>query len=170
MNRIHRVALIACLGLVSLVRGNGTPEKPTSATIERLIEQLGHEDYRQRDAASKAIGEVGPAALPALRKVKDHEDAEVRRRVGDLILTLERAKLLAPKLITLRLKDRPLRQAVTEMAKQTGYQIEMWPDAASNGDREKQPFSFELEKVPFWEALERRLHRGWGGLAGGLRR
>ena len=46
------------------------PEKKLAATaqIERLIEQLGAKDFRQREAASKALTALGTDALPALRR------------------------------------------------------------------------------------------------------
>jgi hypothetical protein len=155
MNLTARLAVVVCLGM-STAWGNGQPDVPRPArSAAQLIEQLGHEDYTQRDAASKALLALGAQALPALKKAKDHEDPEVRRRVGELILTVERAGLLAPRRVTLRLKDKPIRQAVTELARQTGYTIELWPNAQANGEREKELFRLDLENVPFWEAIDR---------------
>lgn len=156
MNRTVFWAVVVSMGMTPSAWGNGTRGVPAPApSMERLIEQLGAEEYTARDAADKALLALGSKALPALRKAKAHEDPEVRRRVGELLLTLERADLLAPKRVTLRLTNRPLRQAVTELAKQTGYKVELWPDAASNGEREKLPYSFQLDDVPFWTALDK---------------
>jgi WD40 repeat protein len=57
---------------------------PKAADIDRLIKQLGSEDFNAREAASKALRAIGEPALPALRKAGESNDAEVRRRARDL--------------------------------------------------------------------------------------
>jgi hypothetical protein len=158
------LVLLTGLALGPAVRGNGTaePARPAPA-VDRWIEQLGHRDFRVREEASKALGELGPEALPALRKAKDHPDPEVRRRLRDLIAPLETTVLLSPKRVTLRLTQRPLREAVAELTKQTGYKVEVY------GGDNNQVYDFQTANLPFWEAVDKLcatcglvLQHGWG--------
>src|SRR5689334_10849277 len=121
MNKIVWLTLLAALGSVALVRANGAPgpAKP-AASAEQLIEQLGHREYRVREEANRVLAARGAEVLPALRKARNHKDPEVRRRIEALIGPLEAALLVAPKRITLTLNQRPVREAIGELAKQTG--------------------------------------------------
>ena len=56
-----------------------------AARIDRLIQQLGSDDFAERETAGKVLEAIGAAALPALRKAQDNSDLEIRRRVRDLI-------------------------------------------------------------------------------------
>jgi len=58
--------------------------------IDRLIEQLGSEVFAEREAATKALDRIGEPALKLLRKSsEDSDDAEIRRRAGQLVATIE---------------------------------------------------------------------------------
>jgi len=58
----------------------------TAAEIERLIEQLGSDQFGEREAASKALEAIGEPALDALRKAATgSSDAEIRQRAEDLV-------------------------------------------------------------------------------------
>jgi hypothetical protein len=124
----------------------GTPPTPA---LQRLIEQLGDSDFRKRDEAVRLLEAEGMPALPALKKALGHPDAEVRRRVHDLIPQLETAAYLAPRRVTLKMNNRPLRAIFDELTRQAGYKIEFW--ANNTG----QTYSFTFEDVTFWEAFDR---------------
>jgi hypothetical protein len=53
--------------------------------VERLIKQLGSDRFRQREAATKRLEEIGEPALDALYKAADSADAEVRRRAEYIV-------------------------------------------------------------------------------------
>jgi hypothetical protein len=151
------------VGLSLLVCRSSSPateQPPAPLPVERLIEQLGDPDYRVRDAASRALANLGPGVLPALRKAQSHSDPEVRRRLELLIPPLERAVMLAPRRVSLRLSQVPVREAVAAISQQTGYRIDLFPPAASNGEREKMLASFHFDNLPFWEAMERLCAEG----------
>jgi hypothetical protein len=133
---------------------------PATPTVEQLIRQLGDANTKVRDKANLALELMGPGILPRLRQAQDHADPEVRRRLANLIAGLEKANLLQPKRVSLRLNQRPIREAVTELARQSGYAIELYPAANSNDDREKQHYSLHLDNVTFWEALEKVCREG----------
>lgn len=148
MSRMLTLAAMVCLGTTVLVRGDDAP-KPPAPSVEQWIEQLGDKEFQKREAALKALQALGAQALPALVKARNHPDAEVRKRLAELIPALETAVALAPKLVTLQVEKKTLRQVIDELTKQTGYKIDL---AAAN---EQQTFDYQFNKIPFWEALDR---------------
>ena len=57
--------------------------------IERLIKQLGSDEFEEREAASKALKKVGKPALKALHEAAtENADAEIRSRADALILAI----------------------------------------------------------------------------------
>ncbi len=81
---------IACSVLVfSAVAGEDAKE-PTRAEIERLIRQLGSDDFDEREAASRALKAVGEFAREALLKATSADnDAEVKGRAEKLVEVLD---------------------------------------------------------------------------------
>lgn len=74
------------VGLALAVAGGpsrGGPE--TEGKVAALIKQLGDDEFAVREAASQELETLGEPALPALRKAKASDDAEVRRRAEQLI-------------------------------------------------------------------------------------
>jgi hypothetical protein len=90
--RFH-YAVIVCLlsGLSSAVtletpeRSTRTYRRATAAEIDKLIEQLGSDDWRTRDQATRTLVEVGPKAQASLEKALGSTDAEVRWRASYLL-------------------------------------------------------------------------------------
>lgn len=139
------------VGIVGLMATAWCEEPPRMLSIEQWIEQLGNRDFHLREKASRAIEAAGTEALPALRKARNHSDPEVRKRIEQWLPSLERAVLLSPKLVSLHVKDKPLREAIRALSQQTGYKLELFQDAV----REKEVHTFDFERTPFWEALDR---------------
>lgn len=137
-------ALLLCLPLIVLLPGPAPARPP----VRQLIDQLGDRDYSKRRQAEDGLRAEGARALPALKQALNHPDAEVRRRVRELVPALETQALLAPKRVTLKLTDRPVGEALDEIARQTGYKIEL-------GEAPPGTYRFDLKGVPFWEALDR---------------
>jgi hypothetical protein len=54
------------------------------ATVEKLIRDLGDEDFEVRESASRRLALIGEPALPLIEKATKARDAEVRRRAEDL--------------------------------------------------------------------------------------
>jgi len=152
------LAAFACLGLVSVLWGDESPGKAAPApSVAQLIERLGSPDFKTREAASQALLARGSEVLPALQKAQDHSDPEVRRRLEDLIPTLEAAVALAPKRVTMKVTNRPLKEVIDELGKATGYKIILMQE---NGLRERLVYSFQFDGLPFWEALHRVCEAG----------
>jgi hypothetical protein len=70
---------------------NKAPAKQAdTAEIERLIAKLGSRAYGDRRSASKALTDLGPPALGALRKAAtQNTDSEIRLRARQLVTVLE---------------------------------------------------------------------------------
>jgi uncharacterized protein (TIGR03067 family) len=59
---------------------------PSAVEADRLIKQLGSDEFEQREAASKALEALGELALPALQNAaKKSEDAEVKQRLAAVV-------------------------------------------------------------------------------------
>jgi hypothetical protein len=143
-------ALLLSAALVPIVSGEpqSAPKDP-QPNVQPLIEQLGDPDFRKRDEAVEKLRALGVPVVPALRKALGHRDPEVRRRLHDLIPSLETAAILAPKRVTLKMSDKTLREVFDEIQRQAGYRIEFW------GTNTAQPYSFEFKDLTFWQAIDR---------------
>jgi hypothetical protein len=128
--------------------GAQAPAGAPPSGLGPLVEQLGDRDFRLRDDAARRLQAEGVAALPALRRALGHPDPEVRRRARDLIPAIETAALVAPRRVSLRLADKPLRAALDEVTRQTGYRIEFWSTNPA------QTYSFDFRDLPFWQAID----------------
>jgi hypothetical protein len=64
---------------------------------------------------------------------------------------VEKAVALAPTRVNLDLTDRPIREAVADISRQSGYKVIL--DRSAQQD--DQPRSFHLRGATFWEALEK---------------
>jgi WD40 repeat protein len=89
--------LILAFGTGQVAPLNGQENKGSTAKtsdtekIDKLIRQLGSSTFAIRVAANKALAEIGESALPALRRAAfAGVDLETRRRVEDLVRTIER--------------------------------------------------------------------------------
>ncbi len=151
MRYLMIVAALSVIGLAAGPRAQQPAEKPDPA-LERVLEQLGSEDYAVRDRAAQQLRAAGAKALPVLKKHLDHDDAEVARQVKDLLAEIESVVLLSPKRVTLKVVNKPLDEIIKDVAAQTGYKIECY------SPNPRQPYSFELVDVPFWEAIDRINH------------
>src|SRR5438876_1130428 len=58
-------------------------------SVERLIGQLGSDDFAEREAASKKLEAIGEPALDALARATTSSDPEVRRRAEDIVAVIE---------------------------------------------------------------------------------
>ncbi|HMC63948.1 MAG TPA: HEAT repeat domain-containing protein [Gemmataceae bacterium] len=156
-----RISFVLLVGLGLLVTAWGEEKAKAPATAvakaaatapsaEKLIEQLGDRDFQTREAAAKAIEALGPAALPALKKAQGHSDPEVRRRTSAMIPGIERAAAFTPKRINLEIKNKPIKEAIAALTKQTGYKITINNDRGDN-----QVYSFAFGNTPFWEAFDK---------------
>jgi hypothetical protein len=69
-----------------LVASGVAAEAPPADRLERLVRQLGHRSFAQREAASRELESLDALAGDALRRAADKDpDPEVRDRAGRLL-------------------------------------------------------------------------------------
>jgi len=125
-----------------------------------LIAKLSSPREAVRTEAAGALEELGRPALPALYRVRDSRDADLRERVSKVIDLIERQRLLRATKVRLDFDDTPLPEAVESLRAQAGFPITLAPDDALRAKRVSLRAS---EPVPLWEAIDRL------GAAGGAR-
>src|SRR5207247_4157676 len=57
--------------------------------IERLVKQLGSAKFKEREAATKRLKEIGEPALDALHQARARNDVEARRRAVAIVADIE---------------------------------------------------------------------------------
>jgi predicted NACHT family NTPase len=84
---VHLLALVLLLAV-----GKALPHDEADAkAINKLIEQLGSDHAKERQAAAKQLEAIGESAVEALRKAsKDHIDPDVRLRAAVLIAAINK--------------------------------------------------------------------------------
>jgi hypothetical protein len=160
MSRRIFLPLLACLlpGLLTLVLftpGAAPADEPTAqakAKVKQLVDLLDDADGARRDAAAKALLKMGPDILPLLsdpsRKLSPRQSEVVTDLVKKL-RALQGEEGLAPKIVTL-VGSCTLEKALAELSKQSGNPVE---DRRNN--KSEANFELDLNKVPFWQALDR---------------
>jgi len=61
--------------------------------IDRLTDQLGHDEAAKRQQAERRLLEIGEPARPALARLAESGDAEVRTRAKAILASLDRATM-----------------------------------------------------------------------------
>ena len=134
------------------------PEAPIDSETLKLVEALGSESYREREKAGQTLEAKGDKVLPDLRRALAATDSpEITRRLTTLVRRMDYDRLVSPRRVTMNLKDKTAKAAMDEITKQTGYRIEFnnnGPGVLPGGAAEPK-FSFELDKVPFWQAIDK---------------
>src|SRR5262245_45034999 len=84
---MRRLGLLFLAGACLLTEAPPSPgAEPDPDRVDRLIRQLGSDRFKEREAAAKALEELGEPALPALKRAAtDSPDVEVRRRAEALL-------------------------------------------------------------------------------------
>jgi hypothetical protein len=149
------LALFISLASVWLLAGPATADKDDPQQIDKLIEQLGSGSFQEREAATKALDAIGAPALEKLRKAAESDDIEVSRRASDLVKRIEKradvSRVLTPKRVHLVSKDTPLKEALEDFKKKSGYEITLYdPDSKLINRR----VTLDTGEVPFWEAFD----------------
>ena len=90
------------------------PKGDASKTeIEKLIAELGSDEFETRESASTKLGLIGIAALPYLEKALKSDDAEVRRRAVDVSRAIQTAADLRKQELTEGLVKKAFRPTFT---------------------------------------------------------
>ena len=81
----HGTFVCVALALILTARAGNlkgdSGKQAANAKVDRLIKQLGNDDFAKREAASKELNALGEPALAALRKATASDtDPEIQRR------------------------------------------------------------------------------------------
>lgn len=131
-------------------------EKADPERIAKLIDKLSSGRFAEREKAHKALDEIGLPALAALRKAAaESKDPEAKRRAGELAAKLEKqalaAKVLAPSRLRLVYKDTPLKEAVEDFKKKSGYDLALHDPDKKLQDRK---VTLDTGETTFWQAFD----------------
>ncbi len=147
------LAFSICLALNSWALAQAPTPEP--ARIEALVRKLGSSSYAQREEARRELQAIGTPALDQVRKLSKSTDAEISRRVAELIRGFEEQLLtkqvLAPKEVHLKLKDASVQQAVAELANISGYPIQLQGDLTKVTNKK---ITLDTGKISFWQAFD----------------
>jgi hypothetical protein len=155
IQRLAAVFAVVGLGMCLTYAEEAKPAKPDPAHVARLVAQLSSERYEEREAASEALDAIGPLALDSLRGALKSPSPETRKRAGDLVQRIEKrletAELTQPKMIRLVYNDTPVTEAVQDMARKTGFPIQIEGDQTKLANRK---ITLDTGEIPFWQAVD----------------
>jgi hypothetical protein len=147
--------LILGFGLATLAGLPAPAATPGATEIRKLINSLASDNFSEREQATAALDAAGEPALAGLRVAAASDDAEVRRRAGELVRKIETrlvaSRLLTPTKVKLDFKDKPLIEAVGELCKQSGYTVALQDPHGFLGSRK---ITLNVGEVSFWEAFD----------------
>jgi hypothetical protein len=156
----HAAFPLVVLGVLAVSAGAAAPQSRTGRAavtperIQELIGQLASGKFSDRERATAELDALGPTALPQLRQALKSADKEVARRAELLVRKLEdrqlTADLLAPKRVHLKLNDVTVSEAIAELARQSGYNVQL---VANGVPVANQRITLDTGDTNFWNAL-----------------
>ncbi len=147
-----------CLSFLGLLLpGDGAAgAENISDQVKRNVRLLNSLELKQREAAEKALIELGPEALGFLPPTSDRMPAETVDRLVRVRQALLRKGVeisAQSTLVSLTAKQMPLDEALDSISKQTGNAIVDHRD--EQGERGAGlRVTLDFEKKPFWSALD----------------
>ena len=141
------------LALALLLAAPFATQDDFAKRIDEIIPRLSDDSIDVRDRAVQALADLGPAALPVLRKRAAELGGETQGRLLEACGKIESrntlAKFLPPlKRITLDWENKPAREAVDEFSRRTGLVVES-AGAALDG-----AITFSLKEASPIQALD----------------
>lgn len=123
--------------------------------VAALVKQLDSNQQAQREAAEKELVALGPDILQHLPALTPRTPAEVRNRLTRVRNALQKAEIEAatkPALVSLS-GEMLFSEAVAQMTAQTGNKLVDYRERF-NQEGSDPKIKVELDKVPFWQALD----------------
>ncbi len=143
------------------------PDAPAPAAeladkVARLVRALDAAQLSERDDAERQLLEGGSEILPLLPEITERTPAEVATRVARIQQKLLRSRALAAAestTVTLKGRDLSLEKVIEEFGRQTLNTLVDYREdfGESRGDVK---LTLDLDKVPFWRALDEVLDQG----------
>jgi hypothetical protein len=126
---------------------------PASPAIAGLIRQLGSEQWQDRETAQQQLIALGPAAVEALTKAAEADDAdpEVRSRAAAALVAIREQDVDGPSLLTIHFKNAAVQQVLDSIAAQAHTQF----NTESLLVPQQQTLTIDADRRPFWEVMEK---------------
>ena len=83
--RLWLLAVVVLLGGVALSQQKQAHPEDLQAKIQKLVKQLGDDDFQKREDAMEELVRIGDAAVEALKKAAKSEDPEVAWRAKEAL-------------------------------------------------------------------------------------
>ncbi len=132
----------------------GPATAPSVSAVPQLIIQLGSDRAQDRDAAQARLTDLGPAAVPDLKKAADNaDDPEIRSRAGEILAALKDREATQPSLITLHAQAMPVQQALDTIGAQSGSHLLAVGLAVPSPARPAKTVTLDADQKPFWEVM-----------------
>lgn len=160
MRRTVRMALAVGLlvsvpGFAGLARGQGA-DAALRDRVGQLVERLDSPKREARDAAEKALMELGPRALPFLPEASPTGSADRNQRLDRIRQALRETQDQAgpgPSMVTLVGKGVRLTEAIRQLERQSGNVISDVREQYG-GEVTNPALDLEIQNRPFLEALD----------------
>lgn len=124
-----------------------------AARAEKLIKQLGDDDWKKRKGAESGLADMGPMIVPRLQKlVESTTDEEVRGRAEAALATIDDRRHFGATPIYLDAHDEPLKAVVDEVLAQDEAPPE-WSAEAIVGDTAWPGVTLHADGEPFWQVV-----------------
>jgi hypothetical protein len=157
----HRIRIIALAIIIFGIARSAFPQQSDSpvtqpstspARVQELIEQLGSDEWRQREQAQQHLVGLGAAAVDALAKAaaSDDVDPEVKSRAAAALSAIRAQDTDGPSLLTMHLKDVPAQQVLDTIAEQAHmrFNTDIFPMPPARR------ITIDADAMPFWHVME----------------
>jgi hypothetical protein len=116
--------IASLLGSLILVTAQVGPDPVLTAAF---VGRLGSTKFTEREAASKALVDLGRDALPALSRARKSADPEVQLRAEYLLERIERSLLVRSTHLRLEPGQQRIAEILRQVREQTGFRFEVDP-------------------------------------------
>lgn len=144
--------LISCLAIAQVA---GAEASELGGQVRRLVRQLDHDELSKREAAERALVELGPEVLEHLLPANARTPAEVKARLERIVSVLEHTAAEAAVAAThVTLNGNLLMSEVfAEINQQTGNKIVDFRENFGQEATDEQ-VAVDFDETPFWQALD----------------
>lgn len=146
--------MYATLMVAVLALGQTAPDADLRAEARELVLQLNASELAQREAAEKALVELGPKVLPFLPRTSSRTPAEVRQRLARIVQAVEKVSARqAVEASTVTLSgELAVPEVFDALEKQTGNQVSGYADVGAS-------IEVDFKDTPYWQALDEVLDK-----------
>jgi hypothetical protein len=127
----------------------------SKAEIEKLVAELGSDEFEVRESASTKLGLIGDAALPYLEKAEKSDDAEVRRRAGELRRSIQSVA---------DLRKQELAKGLVKRAFRPTFTLKLDAEKRADANVHLLGMRFDTEDAPYSAALKDLFGPEWNRL------